>query len=82
MRMQRIEAEQRRRNELRDGYAKLKDALPVSTEKSSKVALLDRGMQFSFYISPVFHCFTSYAPHIRAIDEEKGFEGADHQSGR
>ncbi|TFK26810.1 hypothetical protein FA15DRAFT_702559 [Coprinopsis marcescibilis] len=41
-RRQRIEAEQRRRNELRDGYAKLKDVLPVSNEKSSKVSLLDR----------------------------------------
>ncbi|KAJ6548254.1 hypothetical protein B0H10DRAFT_2019891 [Mycena sp. CBHHK59/15] len=42
MRRQRIEAEQRRRDELRDGYAKLKDVLPVSTQKSSKVSLLDR----------------------------------------
>ncbi|KAJ7899520.1 hypothetical protein B0H14DRAFT_3779490, partial [Mycena olivaceomarginata] len=42
MRMQRIDAEQRRRDELRDGYAKLKDVLPVSSEKSSKVALLNR----------------------------------------
>jgi len=41
-RRQRIEAEQRRRDELRDGYAKLKDALPVSNQKSSKVSLLDR----------------------------------------
>ncbi|KAJ7884294.1 hypothetical protein B0H14DRAFT_2700558 [Mycena olivaceomarginata] len=42
MRRQRIEAEQRRRDELRDRYAKLKDVLPVSTQKSSKVSLLDR----------------------------------------
>jgi len=42
-RRQRIEAEQRRRDELRDGYAKLKDALPVSNQKSSKVSLLERG---------------------------------------
>ncbi|KAJ7750314.1 hypothetical protein B0H16DRAFT_858663 [Mycena metata] len=41
-RRQRIEAEQRRRDELRDGYAKLKDVLPVSNQKSSKVSLLDR----------------------------------------
>ncbi|KDR85643.1 hypothetical protein GALMADRAFT_132312 [Galerina marginata CBS 339.88] len=41
-RRQRIEAEQRRRDELRDGYAKLKDALPVSNQKSSKVSLLER----------------------------------------
>jgi hypothetical protein len=43
-RKQRIEAEQKRRDELRDGYAKLKDVLPVSNAKSSKVSLLDRGM--------------------------------------
>jgi hypothetical protein len=42
-RKQRIEAEQKRRDELRDGYAKLKDVLPVSNAKSSKVSLLDRG---------------------------------------
>lgn len=42
-RRQRIEAEQRRRDELRDGYARLKDALPVSNQKSSKVSLLERG---------------------------------------
>ncbi|KAF9531861.1 hypothetical protein CPB83DRAFT_891205 [Crepidotus variabilis] len=43
-RRQRIEAEQRRRDELRDGYAKLKDALPVSNQKSSKVSLLERAV--------------------------------------
>lgn len=43
-RRQRIEAEQRRRDELRDGYAKLKDVLPVSNQKSSKVSLLERGI--------------------------------------
>lgn len=41
-RRQRIEAEQKRRDELRDGYAKLKDVLPVSNQKSSKVNLLER----------------------------------------
>lgn len=43
-RKQRIEAEQRRRDDLRDGYAKLKDALPISNQKNSKVSLLERGM--------------------------------------
>ncbi|KAJ7937820.1 hypothetical protein B0H13DRAFT_1588272 [Mycena leptocephala] len=42
IRRQRIEAEQRRRDELRDGYAKLKAVLSVSTQKSSKVSLLNR----------------------------------------
>lgn len=46
-RKQRIEAEQRRRDELRDGYAKLKDVLPVSNQKSSKVSLLERGQLLS-----------------------------------
>ncbi|KZT08637.1 uncharacterized protein LAESUDRAFT_648667 [Laetiporus sulphureus 93-53] len=41
-RRQRIEAEQRRRDELRDGYARLKEVLPVSNQKSSKVSLLER----------------------------------------
>lgn len=45
-RRQRIEAEQRRRDELRDGYAKLKDVLPLSNQKSSKVSLLERGQSY------------------------------------
>lgn len=45
-RRQRIEAEQRRRDELRDGYARLKDVLPISNQKSSKVSLLERGVYF------------------------------------
>lgn len=49
-RRQRIEAEQRRRDELRDGYAKLKDVLPVSTQKSSKVSLLERGSYCNYYL--------------------------------
>ena len=53
-RRQRIEAEQRRRDDLRDGYARLKDSLPVSNQKSSKVMLLERGT------SPVALVF--YAP--------------------
>lgn len=42
VRRQRIESEQRRRDELREGYRKLKDVLPASNQKSSKVSLLDR----------------------------------------
>jgi len=49
-RRQRIEAEQRRRDELRDGYAKLKDVLPVSNQKSSKVSLLERGWFLLFFL--------------------------------
>ncbi|CAK5264363.1 unnamed protein product [Mycena citricolor] len=42
IRRQRIESEQRRRDELRDGYARLKETLPSTNQKSSKVSLLDR----------------------------------------
>lgn len=45
-RKQRIEAEQRRRDELREGYARLKDVLPVTTQKSSKVSLLERATNY------------------------------------
>lgn len=53
-RRQRIEAEQRRRDELRDGYARLKDVLPVSNQKSSKVSLLERGTRFPSILTS--HC--------------------------
>ena len=44
-RRERIEEEIRRRDELRDGYARLKDALPaVSNRKSSKASILERGL--------------------------------------
>jgi hypothetical protein len=44
VRKQRIESEQRRRDELREGYARLKETLPASNQKASKVYLLDRGL--------------------------------------
>ena len=47
VRRQRIESEQKRRDELRDGYTKLREALPAVSQKCSKVLLLDRGMSFS-----------------------------------
>jgi hypothetical protein len=50
IRKQRIESEQRRRDELRDGYRRLKDALPVSNQKSSKVSLLDRATTHVKYL--------------------------------
>jgi hypothetical protein len=45
-----IESEQRRRDKLRDGYRCLKDALPVSNQKSSKVSLLDRATTHIKYL--------------------------------
>jgi len=53
-RRQRIEAEQRRRDELRDGYAKLKDVLPISNQKSSKVSLLERGQCSICHFPPTY----------------------------
>ncbi|KAG8929542.1 hypothetical protein FRC03_012364 [Tulasnella sp. 419] len=50
IRRQRIESEQRRRDELRDGYRKLKEVLPVSNQKSSKVSLLDRATTHIRYL--------------------------------
>lgn len=46
VRKQRIESEQRRRDELREGYARLKETLPASNQKASKVSILDRGELF------------------------------------
>ncbi|KAG7099809.1 hypothetical protein E1B28_001620 [Marasmius oreades] len=45
VRRQRIESEQKRRDELRDGYTKLREALPTVSQKCSKVLLLDRASQ-------------------------------------
>ncbi|KAG6842392.1 hypothetical protein C0991_007522 [Blastosporella zonata] len=53
IRKQRIESEQRRRDELRDGYARLKETLPSSNQKSSKVSLLDRATTHLRYLEGV-----------------------------
>jgi hypothetical protein len=53
IRKQRIESEQRRRDELRDGYARLKETLPASNQKSSKVSLLDRATSHLRYLDSV-----------------------------
>nr|KIR89472.1 hypothetical protein I308_00479 [Cryptococcus tetragattii IND107] len=42
VRRARIESEQRRRDELREGFKRLKDALPITNQRSSKSSLLDR----------------------------------------
>ena len=51
MRKQRIESEQKRRDDLRDGYQRLKEILPASSQKSSKVVLLERGKHYSQLVS-------------------------------
>ena len=43
-RMERVDLEQRRREELREGYGRLKQALPVSNQKIDKLSLLDKGL--------------------------------------
>ncbi|KAL0951717.1 hypothetical protein HGRIS_008393 [Hohenbuehelia grisea] len=53
IRKQRIESEQRRRDELRDGYARLKETLPPSNQKASKVSLLDRATNHLRYLETV-----------------------------
>ena len=69
-RRQRIEAEQRRRDELRDGYARLKDVLPVSNQKSSKVSLLERGIIFSFHpLNPSLIHLQSATNHIVQLEK-------------
>ncbi|KAF8464217.1 hypothetical protein JB92DRAFT_2072542 [Gautieria morchelliformis] len=45
-RLQRMESEQRRHDELRNGYARLKSALPVSNQKSSKISLLNHAITY------------------------------------
>lgn len=61
IRKQRIESEQRRRDELRDGYRRLKDVLPVSNQKSSKVSLLDRGRHALTPVRNVSSWFISFS---------------------
>lgn len=70
-RRQRIEAEQRRRDELRDGYAKLKDVLPVSNQKSSKVSLLERGEAINYHHLP-----------RRMVDDMSFSDESHHLSGQ
>jgi hypothetical protein len=53
IRKQRIESEQRRRDELREGYQRLKDTLPSSNQKASKVSLLDRATTHLKYLDTV-----------------------------
>jgi hypothetical protein len=70
IRKQRIESEQRRRDELREGYARLRETLPTSNQKASKVSLLDHGMFPSpspshLHLINLSHIATT---HIRYLD--------------
>ncbi|KAG8725616.1 hypothetical protein FRC09_000003 [Ceratobasidium sp. 395] len=55
-----VESEQRRRNDLRGGFARLKEALPVSRDKCSKVDLLDREAKLRDKREEVFTAETSF----------------------
>lgn len=71
-RRQRIEAEQRRRDELREGYAKLKEALPVSNQKSSKVSLLERGTPIPLSCTlPILIVVTLATNYIKLLEQER-----------
>lgn len=53
IRRQRIESEQRCHDDLRKGFARLKDVLPVSNQKGSKMALLDRATSQIRYLEAI-----------------------------
>ena len=57
IRKQHIGAEQRWQDELREGYARLKDILPLSNQKSSKVSLLKQGMYSHTICHKWFLCY-------------------------
>ncbi|KAJ7597336.1 hypothetical protein C8J56DRAFT_315889 [Mycena floridula] len=67
VRKQRIESEQRRRDELRDGYARLKAVLPQSSSKSSKVSLLDRA---AHHLKHLDTCKTQAEQRLKAMEAE------------
>ncbi|KAG6874426.1 hypothetical protein C0995_015162 [Termitomyces sp. Mi166 len=67
IRRQRIESEQRRRDELRDGYARLKETLPASNQKSSKVSLLDRATSHLKYLESMK---TRLESQLKAAEQE------------
>lgn len=66
VRRQRIESEQRRRDELREGYRRLKEVLPVSNQKSSKVALLDRATTHIGFLESRQHELQARLQHAEA----------------
>ena len=51
IRHQRIVSEQRRRDELHNGYRRLQDALPESEQNASKASLLHRGESFFYSVT-------------------------------
>ncbi|KZV69721.1 hypothetical protein PENSPDRAFT_580464 [Peniophora sp. CONT] len=88
-RRQRIEAEQRRRDELRDGYSRLKDVLPVSNQKSSKVNLLERATTHIVQLEKQNNTLTQHIQRLedevktlRQISEKMAFSGGKLPGGQ
>ncbi|KAJ1301668.1 hypothetical protein OPQ81_008906 [Rhizoctonia solani] len=88
IRKQRIESEQRRRDELRDGYRRLKDVLPVSNQKSSKVSLLDRATSHIKYLEMMQHQLQTNltqsdleVARLRQVNEALMLSAAERRSG-
>jgi hypothetical protein len=88
IRKQRIESEQRRRDELRDGYARLKETLPASNQKSSKVSLLDRATSHLRYLDTVreqlenrLKAAESEVHRLRSVNEALMLNAARHPMG-
>jgi len=85
VRKQRIKSEQRRRNELREGYSRLKESLPASNQKASKVSLLERGTLalpcIKFNILIVYCLDTGHIKYLEAIKGqlEARLKGADYE---
>ncbi|KAG9074336.1 hypothetical protein FRC06_010766, partial [Ceratobasidium sp. 370] len=50
-----VESERHRRNNLRDGFARLKNILPISDEKSSKLGLLERAADHVRFLQDMLH---------------------------
>lgn len=67
VRKQRIESEQKRRDELRDGYTKLREALPAMSQKCSKVVLLERA---SSHIKSLNSIRSQLEERLRASEDE------------
>ncbi|KAG8833695.1 hypothetical protein FRC17_010227 [Serendipita sp. 399] len=67
IRKQRIESEQRRRDELREGYNRLKAALPPSNQKSSKASILERA---TVCITDLNHKTSTLAVRCEELESE------------
>lgn len=67
IRRQRIESEQRRRDELREGYNRLRAALPPSNQKSSKASILERA---TVCITDLNHKATNLAGRVDELEAE------------